>query len=157
MLKFKIATTKMELTMTNNMINDKSTILKKYLLPLSIFAMLLCFYCPTALAGDAQSLATISGRVQSNVLSIVKLLIVLSYCAGVGFAMAGVLQFKAHKDNPQQTPLSKPMVYLAVAAFLLFLPSLMGTAGSTIFGSAAGPTGSTDMLDISKVSPTPAN
>jgi intracellular multiplication protein IcmD len=154
MLKFKIATTKMELTMTNNMINDKSNILKKYLLPLAIF---LCFFCSTALAGDAQSLATISGRVQSNVLSVVKLLIVLSYCAGVGFAMAGVLQFKAHKDNPQQTPLSKPMVYLAVAAFLLFLPSLMGTAGSTIFGSNAGPTGSTDMLDISKVSPTPAN
>lgn len=140
--------------MTNHMINDKPNKLMKYLLPISI---LLCFFCSTALAGEAQSLATISGRVQSNVLSVVKLLIVLSYCAGVGFAMAGVLQFKAHKDNPQQTPLSKPMVYLAVAAFLLFLPSLMGTAGSTIFGSNAGPTGSTDMLDISKVSPTPAN
>lgn len=131
--------------------------LKKYLLPTTI---LLFFCCSAALAAgnSGQSLATISGRVQSNVLSVVKLLIVLSYCAGVGFAMAGVLQFKAHKDNPQQVPLSKPMVYLCVAAFLLFLPSLMGTAGSTIFGTSnTGTTGDPSQLDISKVSEKPVD
>jgi hypothetical protein len=134
-----------------------TTQLKKYLFQIAILSFC-CFSTVTvwaAASGGGESLAVISGRVQSNVLSIVKLLIVLSYCAGVGFAMAGVLQFKAHKDNPQQTPLSKPMVYLAVAAFLLFLPSLMSTAGSTIFGSKAGPTGDSKMLDISGVSDAP--
>ena len=131
-------------------LNNKT--LKKYLLPL--LGMLLYLYHSTIFAAvTSDSLGKISGRVQSEVLTIVKLLIVLSYCAGFGFAMAGVLQFKAHKDNPQQVHLSKPMVYLAVAAFLLFLPSLMGTAGMTIFGSNASGTPSSDILDISTVKP----
>lgn len=127
--------------------------LKKYLFPATI--LLLC--CSTVFAADnaGQSLYTISSRVQSNILSVVKLLIVISYCAGVGFAMAGVLQFKAHKDNPQQVPLSKPMVYICVAAFLLFLPSVMGTAGTTIFGSNPGPTADSSQLKISDISPEP--
>ncbi len=133
-----------------------TTQLKKYLFPIAILSFC-CFSTVTvwaAASGTPDSLSTISSRIQSNVLSIVKLLIVLSYCAGVGFAMAGVLQFKAHKDNPQQTPLSKPMVYLAVAAFLLFLPSLMGTAGSTIFGGNTGTAPPSGVTDISGLTTT---
>jgi intracellular multiplication protein IcmD len=131
-----------------NKINKK---LKNYL-P-SIVGLSLYFYYHSALAATGgQSLATISNRVQTNILAVVKLLIIISYLAGVGFAMAGILQFKAHKDNPQQTPLSKPVVYIAVAGFLLFLPSLMKTTGKTIFGDNSGPTGKDEVVDISSVS-----
>ena len=85
-----------------------------------------------------ESLGQVIGRVESNVLTVARLMVLISYVAGVGFAMAGVLQFKAHKDNPAQVPLSKPIVYVCVGAFLLFLPQLMGTAGKSVFGDNAG-------------------
>jgi len=89
----------------------------------------------------AQDLTKIAGNVEGNVRSLASLLVVVSYIAGIGFALAGLLQFKAHKDNPAQVPLSKPMVYIGVGAALLFLPSILESAGETIFGgdqSSAG-------------------
>ncbi|MBI1771891.1 MAG: hypothetical protein HYR68_06015 [Burkholderiales bacterium] len=56
------------------------------------------------------------------------------YMAGVALAGGSMFKFKAHKDNPQQTPLSTPIVMLAVAAGLLYLPSLMTTAGQSLWG-----------------------
>lgn len=82
----------------------------------------------------AQDLADIVKNVKDNVIEIGPLLSIAAYVVGVGFCIAGIVQFKAHKDNPAQVPLSKPMVYLGVGAALLFLPSLMTTAGETIFG-----------------------
>lgn len=94
----------------------------------------------------AQDLSGIVKNVQTNVETLAPLLTIVSYVAGVGFAIAGIVQFKAHKDNPAQVPLSKPLVYLGVGAALLFLPSIMASAGSTVFAgeeasAAAGETG----------------
>ncbi len=90
----------------------------------------------------AADLVSLAGKVTEQANAVAKLLSVLSYVAGVGFAMAGVLQLKAHKENPQQIPLSKPVVMLVVATCLLFLPSILDTAGASLFGeegvSAAG-------------------
>lgn len=89
----------------------------------------------TGLLADGEGLTSIATTVTTEAGALAKLLYVISYVAGVGFALGGILQFKAHKDNPQQTPLSKPVVYLVVAACLLFLPSILDIAGSSIFGS----------------------
>ncbi len=129
---------------------DTNIIIKKYLM-----AICLCLsfgvvnLAVASGSGGGQSLGAIVTTVQGNILSVVKLLIVIAYIAGVGFALVGILQFKAHKDNPQQTPLSKPMIYLAVAACLLFLPSIMSTAGKTLFGTNVGTTGGSTLTDIS--------
>lgn len=80
--------------------------------------------------GDIAAMAT---QVKSQASAIATLLNVASYVAGVGFALAGILQFKAHKENPQQTPLSKPVVMIVVAACLLFLPTIMNIAGASLF------------------------
>lgn len=90
--------------------------------------------CVLAAGGD---LATIAKTVTTQANAVAKLLSVLAYVAGVGFAMAGILQLKAHKENPQQVPLSKPVVMIVVAACLLFLPTILQTAGSSIFGDSA--------------------
>jgi intracellular multiplication protein IcmD len=84
--------------------------------------------------GDLTAMAT-TITTQAN--AVAKLLSVLSYVAGVGFAMAGILQLKAHKENPQQVPLSKPVVMIVVAACLLFLPTILTTAGASLFGASA--------------------
>lgn len=105
---------------------------------LSLFAGV-AFAGTSDLSGVAETLTT-------NIKSLADLLIIIAYVAGIGFALAGVIQFKAHKDNPAQVPLSKPMVYIAVGAALLFLPSLMSTAGSSIFSEGGISAGTGDAL-----------
>lgn len=106
----------------------------------------LFFYQDLVFAGG-QDLTKIAERVTEQIKSVTSLLVVVAYVAGVGFALAGVMQFKAHKDNPTQVPLSKPIVYLSVGAFLLFLPTVLKSAGETIFGSekTAGESGKVDL------------
>jgi hypothetical protein len=48
--------------------------------------------------------------------------------------VSAVLQFKLHKDNPNQTPIGKPIALVAIGAALLFLPTIIGIAGPS-FGS----------------------
>lgn len=94
----------------------------------ALFALF--FVADTALAG---SLGDVAENVTESMSNVAKLITAASYVAGVGFAMAGMLKLKAHKDNPQQVPLSQPFVLIIIAVGLLFLPSLIDTAGETIF------------------------
>lgn len=89
-----------------------------------------------AQAGGGGDISSIAKNVKTQATSIATLMNVAAYVAGVGFALAGVLQFKAHKDNPQSTPLSKPIVMIVVAAALLFLPTIMNIAGQSLFGTS---------------------
>jgi intracellular multiplication protein IcmD len=95
-------------------------------------ALLLSLLSTAVFAADVTSVST---TVVTQMNAIAKLLSVASYVAGVGFALAGILQFKAHKESPQQVPLSKPVVMLVVAACLLFLPTILNIAGSSLFGT----------------------
>ena len=95
--------------------------------------LLLTLFAGLALAGGDQDLKGISERVTEQLGSVATLLTYVAYVAGIGFCLAGIVQFKAHKDNPVQVPLSKPIVYLVVGVGLLFLPTIMGAGGSTIF------------------------
>ncbi len=85
----------------------------------------------------AEALSDVSKNITSAANTIAVLLNVAAYVAGVGFALAGILAFKSHKDNPQQNPLSKCVVLIVVAACLLFLPAIMKVAGSSLFGTSA--------------------
>lgn len=88
-------------------------------------------------AEEGQSLGKVAENVTQSLSGVGKLIVAASYVAGVGFALMGMMKFKAHKDNPQQVPLSQPIVLLAIAAGLVFIPSLVTTGGSTLFGSGA--------------------
>lgn len=112
----------------------------KHLTPLSIRPLLglisciaLSIYASSVGADDVSALAESIGK---QATSIAKLMSIAAYVAGVGFALGGILQFKAHKDAPQQTPLSKPVVMIVVAACLLFLPTILTIAGESLFGSS---------------------
>lgn len=83
---------------------------------------------------DGEDITKLVGTVTKQAGAVAQLMNIAAYVAGVGFALAGILQFKAHKENPQQTPLSKPVVMLIVAAALLFLPTVMSIAGESLFG-----------------------
>ncbi|MGQ3892568.1 type IV secretion protein IcmD [Legionella sp. CNM-4043-24] len=66
------------------------------------------------------------------------------YVGGLAFMVGAIMKFKQHKDNPTQVTIGTPIALLLVGAALLFMPSVMGMAGQTIFGggTTAGPGGS---------------
>ena len=77
--------------------------------------------------------------------SVAKLITAGSYLAGLGFSIGAIMKFKQHKDNPTQVPIGTPIALVFIAAALLFLPTILGVTGQTMFGSAgktAGPKGS---------------
>ncbi len=82
-------------------------------------------------------LGAVSQNVQANIQGFATLITSAAYIAGLGFFMMGVLKFKAYKENPQQTPLSQPIMMVVIGAALFYLPSLITTAGATLFGGSA--------------------
>jgi intracellular multiplication protein IcmD len=117
---------------------QNSTTLKSMLSLCGYFGLLVALYCVSDFvfaSGGGQDLGKVAENITGTMTSVAKLITAASYVAGVGFALMGMLKFKAHKDNPTQVPLSQPIVLLAIAAGLVFLPSLITTTGSTVFGS----------------------
>ena len=116
---------------------SKKTKNKPFVFASMLVVFILCILHRLAFAADSSvtDLTSLSDQTIGQIRSVATLIIVVSYVAGVGFMLAGIVQFKAHKDNPAQVPLSKPIVYLIVGACLLFLPTVITTAGTSIFGS----------------------
>lgn len=61
-----------------------------------------------------------------------------SYLAALGFAVGAIMKFKEHKDDPTQVLIGTPIGLVFVAAALLFLPTILGVTGSTMFGGSGG-------------------
>ncbi len=102
------------------------------------------FADPAAPSGGISDVAT---TLVGNLTGVAKLITAASYVAGLGFAVGAILKFKAHKDNPTQIPVGTPIALVFIAAALLFLPSIMKSAGKTLFstgGQTAGIGGTTD-------------
>ena len=101
------------------------------------------------IAGEAVAASTLSvggmaSAITGSFTNLAKLITAGSYLAGLGFSIGAIMKFKQHKDNPTQIPIGTPIALIFIAAALLFLPTILGIAGVTMFGSAgtvAGPTG----------------
>lgn len=90
--------------------------------------------CSTlASASASQSLGSVAANITSSMNNVAKLITAVSYVAGIGFALMGLLKLKAHKDQPAQVALSQPLVLILIAAGLIFLPSLINTTGQTLW------------------------
>lgn len=68
--------------------------------------------------------------------SLVRFIRATSIVAGMGLAVAAVLKFKAHKDNPTQISLSVPIHLLFLAQGLLYLDPFMAVASEHVFKQA---------------------
>lgn len=93
--------------------------------------------CIAAFAEDT-SLKDLATNVQDNLSAVELLIISVCYIGGVAFAGAAIMKFKQYKDNPQQVQLGQPIALTFIAAALIWLPQLVKTAGTTIFGSSGG-------------------
>jgi intracellular multiplication protein IcmD len=93
----------------------------------------LAFIPLCSFAYEAQSLGEVANQITGSMNAVAKLITSVSYVAGIGFAMMGLFKLKAHKDNPVQVPLSQAFVLLIISAGLVFLPSMISTAGKTMW------------------------
>ncbi|MCL9683315.1 type IV secretion protein IcmD [Legionella maioricensis] len=108
------------------------------------FISLLVLVSQDAAAG-ALTLGGMASSITKSFTSLAKLITAGSYLAGLGFSIGAIMKFKQHKDNPTQIPIGTPIALVFIAAALLFLPTILGVTGQTMFGGAgktAGPTGS---------------
>lgn len=104
----------------------------------------LIIFAQTAAASGNISLGTMASSITGTFASVGKLITAGSYIAGLAFSIGAIMKFKQHKDNPTQIPIGTPISLVFIAAALLFLPTILGVAGQTMFGTAgstAGPTG----------------
>lgn len=114
---------------------------KFWIVYLISFSVLLIF-AQEAAAG-AKTIGQVASGISQSFQQVGKLITGGSYLAGLAFAIGAIMKFKQHKDNPTQIPIGTPISLVFVAAALLFLPSLMGTLGQSMFGGGktAGPSG----------------
>jgi intracellular multiplication protein IcmD len=96
-----------------------------------------------------QDLGKVASTLTDSFANLAKLITAGAYMAGIGFAMASMLKFKAHKDNPTQIPIGTPIALLFIGAALIFLPNIFGIAGNTIFGGTSGAGGVTGTTGLS--------
>lgn len=106
------------------------------------------FFSTMVFAESEGTIGSVAASVTETFKSIAQLITATSYIAGLGFAIGAVLKFKQHKDNPTQIPIGTPVALLFVAAALLFLPSIMETAGATLFGEKAAISGVGGVSDV---------
>nr|WP_255666745.1 MULTISPECIES: type IV secretion protein IcmD [unclassified Legionella] len=96
-------------------------------------------------AAGGISVGTMASTITASFTNLTKLITAGSYLAGLGFSIGAIMKFKQHKDNPTQIPIGTPIALVFIAAALLFLPSILGVTGVTMFGGSggttAGPTG----------------
>lgn len=101
---------------------------------LTVISML--FVSTVVFATQANNIGEVASNLQTSLSSVGTMLATASYVIGIGMFMVAVFQLKQHKENPTQTPLSKPMLFFVVAGSLLFMPTLMGVTGGSLFGTA---------------------
>lgn len=91
--------------------------------------------------GDTQmntdSIGGVADNIRSSFGSLAAVITAGSYIAGMGFVLASLFKFKAHKDNPQQESVGKPIGLLMIGAAMLFLPQVFTVSGATMFGGTA--------------------
>ncbi|KTD11812.1 IcmD (DotP) [Legionella gratiana] len=94
----------------------------------------------SAAAGGDMSVGGMASQITSSFTNLTKLITAGSYLAGLAFSIGAIMKFKQHKDNPTQIPIGTPIALVFIAAALLFLPSVLGVTGTTMFGSSGGQT-----------------
>lgn len=104
---------------------------------------------------SATTIAQMAQNVTGQMSAITQLMIGVAYLSGIGFGIAAIFKFKAHKDNPTQVPIGTPFALLTVSILLVFLPGIFKPAAKSIFGkTSVGMPGMT--TDIGDTAATPA-
>jgi intracellular multiplication protein IcmD len=122
------------------MVSVKKLSVQRFLSVLTVMVTTLG-YATLSKADEVLTLGAMALQITKSFEGLAKLITAGAYMAGIGFVMASMLKFKAHKDNPTQIPIGTPIALLFVGAALIFLPHIFIIAGYTIFGGTSGAAG----------------
>jgi uncharacterized membrane-anchored protein len=96
-----------------------------------------------AAISNGSTIGTIANNLNTSLSGVVNLVQGVAYTAGFVLGITALFQFKAHKDNPQQTPLSKPIVSIFLSALMLYLPTFIDSGAQSVWGAGANATQAT--------------
>lgn len=99
-------------------------------------------------ASSGQSLGDIATNVKGNLGAVEQLIVALCYIGGIAFAGAAIMKFKQYKDNPQSGTLGQPIALIFIAAALVWLPQIIKTSGTTVFGDTSGAGSATEDVKV---------
>ncbi|MHA7841461.1 MAG: hypothetical protein ACX932_06305 [Gammaproteobacteria bacterium] len=74
------------------------------------------------MAADKVGIGQLASILMVPTAGIAKIMMAMAFVAGVGFIMGAIIQYKYHRENPQQVRLSTPILLLALGCALLALP-----------------------------------
>lgn len=123
----------------------KSTIKSIVSRQLFVFTCLMISLETSFAAASSYTLGEVASSITKSFRPLALLITGGCYVGGLAFMVGAIMKFKQHKDNPTQITIGTPIALLLVGSGLLFMPSVMGMAGVTMFGSTAttaGPSGS---------------
>ncbi|MBW3243570.1 hypothetical protein KUV57_12930 [Epibacterium sp. DP7N7-1] len=94
----------------------------------------------------AQDVGAIADGLTTQVTSIGTLAAVVSFVLGVAVAIAGLMKFRAHSQNPNDpsNKMSTAFILMFVGAGLVAIPAVLGSGITTIFGDGADQTNGND-------------
>jgi hypothetical protein len=79
----------------------------------------LCFY---QFAMAAASIGEMAQHLMGPAIGLAKVIYAICFVCGVGFVLGACIQYKYHRENPQQIRISTPIMLLAIGAALIALP-----------------------------------
>ena len=139
-----------------NIMNMKKTIGKfltfsRMLFRAPIMRLLLCggllFAIDSSFAADPVYLTDLASNLGKTIINVGKLLVDVALISGIGFVLVSFFKFHAHKNNPQQIPLSQGISLLVIGAGLMVFPYMLqgvakaGTGHSAATSGGGGITG----------------
>jgi len=113
------------------------TKLKQHAVPLTmLLAACVLFAVPElASAQSSQGIGKVAGNVSTEIQGVIPLINSVAYVVGAALCIIALFMFKKNRDDPRDTPLSKPLWTLVVAVGFLFFPTVVGIGAKTLFGS----------------------
>lgn len=100
-----------------------------------------------AATGSGTGIGQVAANLSQTMGSVAKAASGVCYVGGVVSTGAGIMKFKAFKDNPAQVTIGAPITLIFIGAALMVLPSVIKATGQTLFGDTAqtaGPSGVSD-------------
>ena len=94
---------------------------------ISIAACLLMY---SSFAMAEVSLGGISTSLMGPMAVLTKVILFISMICGIGFFLGSLIQYKYHRENPQQVRLSTPIVLFLLSLILIGFPLLLIYTGS---------------------------
>jgi intracellular multiplication protein IcmD len=85
--------------------------------------MIVMLYCFAGTAAAA-SLGTVSENVMIPMTGLAKIVHTISYVSGACFLVGALLQYKQHRDNPQQVRIGTPIAWALLGTTLIAIPFL---------------------------------